>query len=309
MEPIGRRTAQYVVGPTVTLATMLGVELLSRFGLQIPNPAVVYYLTLVFAAFYGGIPGGVVSAAIILGYMSLFFSIPGHPFSYSPENLQRIAVLWVTTPLIALMVSVLKHRLVQQTRELERAVIDLQHLATTDSLTQLSNRRVLLERLHEEIVRIRRNGQSLSLIMMDVDGFKRHNDSFGHAAGDEVLRRLADVLRSSARESDLVARYGGEEFAVLAPDTDKQGAIYMAERLRRALEQSAWPTGPVTASFGAATLLLSDAVDGTAETLIAEADRALYVSKMRGRNTVAHASDIALVEEPFQSQDAGPRAA
>ena len=129
----------------------------------------------------------------------------------------------------------------------------------------------------------------LSLIIFDVDRFKDYNDTFGHPAGDEVLKRLAFVLEDQGRETDFFARYGGEEFAVLLPHTDSLGATIVAERLRAAIEAASWPGWPVTASFGTATLLpaMQDEMD-----LIAEADRALYAAKAAGRNCSVHAQAL-----------------
>jgi len=162
--------------------------------------------------------------------------------------------------------------------------------ASTDGLTELSNRRQFEEVLDVEIQRAERFGGSLALIVADLDDFKQINDRYGHQAGDEVLRAFATVLRETAREVDLPARYGGEEFAILLPQTDATGARRLAERLRRNLSSKPISTSAgglvaVTASFGVAAY--PDAP--TAAALFAEADDALYKAKSAGKNCVVRA--------------------
>ena len=177
-----------------------------------------------------------------------------------------------------------KEQLEHTNARLEEANHQLQTLATTDAVTGLRNHRAFQERLVEEIMRAERYKTPLSLLLLDVDQFKSYNDSFGHPAGDEVLRRLADILREHARTHDLVARYGGEEFILLTPHTDLAGAEVVAERCRTAIEKVPWSVRPVTASFGIATL--GYGIETGAE-LIACADHALYAAKAGGRNRVS----------------------
>jgi diguanylate cyclase (GGDEF)-like protein len=157
--------------------------------------------------------------------------------------------------------------------------------AQTDELTDLANRRRLMNGLEQEIARANRLGTALSLVLFDLDRFKRVNDRCGHQVGDLVLRRTADAVREHIRGTDLAARVGGEEFAVLLPGSDASGAATFAENLRRAVEREvvvegvAWPT---TASFGVAQYQEGMSV----ETLVGAADRALYQAKAAGRNTV-----------------------
>ncbi|MCS6776342.1 MAG: diguanylate cyclase [Chloroherpetonaceae bacterium] len=176
-----------------------------------------------------------------------------------------------------------------QKHELEAMNRRLEALATVDGLTGIYNHRTFQERLTEEYHRFLRHGMPLSLILMDVDHFKKYNDTFGHPEGDRVLRQVAHLLQANSRSTDFVARYGGEEFAVLMPTTDAEGALRAAERLRSAIEQAEWPLRPVTGSFGVATLVN---YDQTPDALIAAADRALYLSKQRGRNCATHARDL-----------------
>ncbi|MGQ0643802.1 MAG: diguanylate cyclase [Gemmatimonadaceae bacterium] len=158
----------------------------------------------------------------------------------------------------------------------------LEALASLDPLTNLKNRRAFEERLHEEISRARRSKESFALLLLDIDHFKNFNDSFGHPRGDDVLKSVARVLSRSVRDADFIARYGGEEFAIILPDSDREGAKLMAERLRLAIEENGWDMRPITVSVGAAAW-----VDGaSSESLIDQADRALYRSKQAGRNIV-----------------------
>ena len=172
---------------------------------------------------------------------------------------------------------------------LEEANLRLDALATTDGLTGVKNRRAFGEKLAEEITRSTRYGPPLSLLLLDVDKFKQYNDTFGHPAGDEVLKTVARLLLEQARATDFVARYGGEEFTLVLPDTGVEGAVVMAERLRAVLEAAPWAQRAVTASFGAATLSREINTDTA---LIGAADRALYDSKENGRNRVTHAQGL-----------------
>lgn len=173
--------------------------------------------------------------------------------------------------------------------ELEEANRQLEALATTDGLTGIHNHRAFQERLMEEYQRSVRYNSPLSLVMVDVDHFKKFNDTFGHPEGDRVLQHVARILEATVRTTDFVARYGGEEFVVLLPETDTLGAIAGAERLRMALEQEEWTLRAITASIGVATL---SSFEEQPDELLAEADKALYLSKQRGRNCTTHADDV-----------------
>ncbi len=183
-------------------------------------------------------------------------------------------------------------QIIEQQQKLEEANRQLHSLATHDGLTMLKNYRAFKEKLNEEMERTTRYGQPLSLLLMDVDSFKQFNDSFGHPAGDDVLIRLAFLLKENSRTADFTARYGGEEFAILLPNTDKKWAIQMAERLRSAIENAAWSHRPITASFGAATFENSAHQNDADANLIKAADQALYHSKRAGRNRVTHYEEM-----------------
>jgi len=170
--------------------------------------------------------------------------------------------------------------------QLEIANISLRALASVDQLTGLGNRRAFNRQLEDAIADAQRNGHPLSLLMVDVDRFKQYNDDFGHPAGDSALRAVARCLTRSARAGDFVARYGGEEFVVLLPDTDRQQALEVAERLRNSVAQIDTEKRAITASVGVSTRLPTDTLDTDLVRLISSADVALYRAKSNGRNQV-----------------------
>jgi diguanylate cyclase (GGDEF)-like protein len=169
--------------------------------------------------------------------------------------------------------------------ELVRLNARLEGLATTDGLTGLCNRRQFDQSLQTAASFAARQGLPLSVVLLDVDHFKGYNDTFGHPAGDEVLRGVARLLRGGLREHDLAARYGGEEFAILLPATDSAAGLALAERLRASIQSDLRARRPVTASLGVAT---ATPPSPDVATLVDEADRALYRSKRLGRNRVTH---------------------
>jgi diguanylate cyclase (GGDEF)-like protein len=173
----------------------------------------------------------------------------------------------------------LQERLEEKNRELHRITIE-------DSLTGLRNRRYVADQLPQEIKRAKRHGRPLCVAMCDIDHFKSVNDDYSHAFGDDVLRRIAKVFLSTARESDTVSRYGGEEFLVILPDTDLAGAEVLAERIRAAVSELVFgevaPGLRVSMSIGIAQL-----TPGRDEReLLAEADARLYEAKRSGRNRI-----------------------
>jgi diguanylate cyclase (GGDEF)-like protein len=191
---------------------------------------------------------------------------------FSPDSLDLAR--WLGSQAAVALENARLHRLVERQ-------------AVTDGLTELANRRQFEQALASEINRAERFGGTLALILADLDNFKQVNDRYGHQAGDEVLRRFAEVLRETVRDVDLPARYGGEEFAVLLPQTDIEGAEHLAERLRQAVAERPMTTRPgslvaCTASFGVASFPDSS----TPAALFAAADEALYRAKAAGKNRV-----------------------
>ncbi|HLV23013.1 MAG TPA: GGDEF domain-containing protein [Polyangiaceae bacterium] len=164
---------------------------------------------------------------------------------------------------------------------------EIYRMTIVDGLTQIHNKRYLYEALERELIRARRHDRDMSLLMFDIDYFKRINDQFGHLAGDFVLRELARIVQERIRRDEVFARYGGEEFVILLPETSLDGAQALAENLRaRVAEHPFTFQGeriPVTISVGGALLL---GEDKTATDLIQRADAKLYEAKRGGRNRV-----------------------
>jgi diguanylate cyclase (GGDEF)-like protein len=168
---------------------------------------------------------------------------------------------------------------------------EVQRLAVTDELTGLHNRRGFFEVARRELERAERTGRPLSALMLDIDGFKRVNDTYGHAVGDEVLRHLAERCRRAVRDIDIVGRYGGEEFAVVLPETDLKTAMDVAERIRGTIGDEPFDTevGPLPIRVSVGVALLADEADQTVELLLDRADTAMYLVKQAGGDAVRSA--------------------
>ncbi|SFB88236.1 PAS domain S-box-containing protein/diguanylate cyclase (GGDEF) domain-containing protein [Marinospirillum celere] len=173
--------------------------------------------------------------------------------------------------------------------ELESKVLErtqaLEELAVTDRLTGLFNRHKLDRELADEIKRAERYSRPFGLILLDIDNFKLINDTYGHLAGDQVLVLIASVLQSNTRTTDVLGRWGGEEFLVLCTESNLEGLLHFAKKLRCVLANQTMPFGgSLTASLGVALYKKGD----SAEQLVSRADRALYHAKSNGRNCVEH---------------------
>jgi diguanylate cyclase (GGDEF)-like protein len=218
----------------------------------------------------------------------------GISFSYDTQEIRAklrtnlllvIIMALLTTSLLISLVTLFFRQLVRKLAEARR---QLETQAITDSLTGLYNRRQILQRFHEECERTQRGSLGLSCIMLDVDHFKRINDTFGHLQGDEVLKAIAAQTRASLRAYDVIGRFGGEEFIALLPDTSLAAAHPVAERLRLAiqamppLQTAKGEPWPITVSLGLTQWCSGD----TAETFIHRADEALYRAKASGRNRI-----------------------
>ncbi|NDF12742.1 MAG: diguanylate cyclase [Proteobacteria bacterium] len=168
---------------------------------------------------------------------------------------------------------------------------ELSRIANTDALTGLSNRRQFFSFLEMELKRIQRNSSDVSILLLDVDHFKRINDGYGHDVGDRVLIELAKIIKNALRETDFPARIGGEEFAIMLPDTPAEGAYWVAERVRLAVLKHGFEVGsdkePVncTVSVGVASSTMGNDLDASA--LYKMADTRLYIAKNTGRNQVS----------------------
>jgi diguanylate cyclase (GGDEF)-like protein/putative nucleotidyltransferase with HDIG domain len=227
-------------------------------------------------------PGALLRAPLLarghwVGDLLLLRAVPAAPFTPADADVVRV---FLNQAGLALE----NARLYARTRE----------QALTDALTGLANHGALKERLGEELSRSRRHDRSLCVLLLDLDHFKRFNDTFGHASGDQALRAVADVLRHTVRHDDYAARYGGEEMAVVLPDTDAVSGMALAERIRVAVaELGEAPASPlpqiVTVSIGVAAFP-RHAEDR--EGLLHAADCALYLAKGRGRDQVASADDL-----------------
>ena len=185
----------------------------------------------------------------------------------------------------------------EKIRQLEEEISVLDKLVLTDELTAINNRRALFKQLELHFRIAQNENLPISFILLDIDNFKLFNDSYGHIHGDQVLRKIANILANSVRKTEIVARYGGEEFATILPATNAADAKSLAERLRSTIEESDWIQRNITISAGTATLhpKASDSVDlQEINKLILMADKALYASKNSGKNKVTHFHDLEL---------------
>jgi two-component system, cell cycle response regulator len=185
----------------------------------------------------------------------------------------------------------------EMAQKLEQTQTALRELAIKDGLTGVYNRREFNRRLAAELERSQRYQHSFALVMMDIDFFKKLNDTYGHQAGDEALRIVAALLQQEVRPTDQVARYGGEEFVIILPETSSDDAVVLADRLRQAITAQAVPVAPeqsihITASIGLAAFPADAQTD---DKLTAAADKALYTAKRLGRNQVISFQDVTLL--------------
>ena len=226
--------------------------------------------------------------------MNLWRAIPRLIFPH-PGNTSFVAMPDIVPAMVDALVFtiLLAFGLIALSKELS----DARHrqAARSDFMTGVANRRHFEESLHRHFDRAAKNGRNLALIMIDADDFKAYNDLYGHPAGDNCLRALANVFLTTCRPIDVVGRYGGEEFAILLPNTSARAAHAIATRLLLAvrdlrLKHAKRPNGFVTVSLGVASLT-PEAEGMTAGDLLEEADRALYRAKQEGRDRVCQAVD------------------
>lgn len=201
-----------------------------------------------------------------------------------PREISRLAAMFNT---MVVNLRVAQQELTAANFSLNERNKELEVLSATDALTGLHNRRYMMDTLNAETARHQRYGRQFSIMMVDVDHFKHYNDTYGHPAGDALLKKVGGIVRSSLRINDFAARYGGEEFLILLPDQDQKGALLVAERIRKriAAETADRPNQrpAITVSVGVATFPESAQ---KVEPLLAKADAALYRAKKNGRNCV-----------------------
>ncbi|MFO8192378.1 MAG: GGDEF domain-containing protein [Bacillota bacterium] len=227
----------------------------------------------------------------IVGQKGSRISMSGYFTEFASGYVLFLERAWIEDDEVIKEISKLNNEMANMTRELNKKNIELQranarinNLLRTDSLTAIANRLYFMEYYSKIYASALRHGNALSLIMADLDYFKKINDQYGHQVGDEVLVAFATILKENSRSGDLAARYGGEEFVVLLMQTDAKGGKKQAERIRKNLEDKEIGSKKikVTASFGVAELKSGDNMDD----LLRKADEALYRAKGQGRNRV-----------------------
>jgi len=228
------------------------------------------------------------AATLVFGYLAL--AIVGHTVFDRVDGPVVDVFRYGNFTVGAVVLAALSYYYVLAVTHAEEALVrqnqDLSSLSRTDQLTQLPNRRHALEWLVHEHARAQRYASVATICIGDLDDFKRINDHFGHDAGDEVLARVADIIRTTVRKQDVTARWGGEEFLILLPDTDPDGGIVAMEKVRAAVaaERFTWDGTPVEISI---TIGLAELGESTGlDEALRRADEALYRGKEGGRNTV-----------------------
>src|SRR5689334_11156857 len=283
----------YMVAPMSAANMMIMVA----FTYIAPQVGVLFLCSLFTVFSFASLRSTPVQTAMIWTAMALglaaLFLMTDKPIGMPHGNhVERFATMLVFTLTIGrcmflgIFSSALKHSLYQSGLKLKEAYKRIEELAELDELTGSFNRRSILRMLDEEIARASRNGTPCSIALIDLDHFKRVNDTYGHPIGDEVLRTFAITMFANIRSADRFGRYGGEEFLLVLPDI---GAARAMDRLRAIVADLDWsafsPGMKVTLSAGVATLK----PDETTDSFLARADSALYTAKARGRNRIARA--------------------
>ncbi len=286
--------------PAWTMQAMLAwgstlITGVAYFSGESPSPLVFFYLWVFLYASYFFTVRQAAAQIVYVGFVYGALLVARAPLS-------AVAAWWLVgmgTLLVgAIVIMVMRARV-------ELLIVRLYNAARTDPLTKLSNRRGFRELLDLDLERARRGGTAMAVLLGDLDNFKDVNDRSGHKVGDAALQRVAKLLGETKREIDTVARVAGEQFALIAPDTDRDNAVALAERLRRQLrEEFAGEHTPLTISFGVAVY---PEHGETAAALLHAADQALYGAKQRGRNrTVGHSAALRLeLRTPNELRDIG----
>nr|WP_315207148.1 GGDEF domain-containing protein [uncultured Albidiferax sp.] len=259
-------------GRGITLSLLAVVLMFGMFGMSMRQVVVVALYAMV-----------VFGAAMLVAQKQGLTDEPA--VLYAAYFVMVVIVLSCTT-ILARRLSTMRAHMRNQKTQLAQALEKIQRIATRDELTGTANRRFMMEMMREEIQRVDRSGATLMVAILDIDYFKRVNDTYGHQAGDRCLQEFARVVQASIRATDRLARWGGEEFLVLLSDTDFALALACLERVRTQVEQAVVTLGAIeiriTVSIGVTQYQTGDSIEQT----IDRADLALYAAKAQGRNQV-----------------------
>lgn len=276
----------YYFNFSVWLMLAMCVYLLSTGGVQ--NTGILWcYIFPLLSLYLQGIEKGGLSLFLLLVFACSLFFIPNNPFAFV-EYSSTFKIHFLASMLAVTVLSYFYEYTTQKSYEKLLLVSrELEKITLSDFLTGLANRRKVLQSIEDEKNRYERQAQPFSIILCDIDHFKKVNDTYGHDCGDMVLKAIAEVFTASLRKVDIAARWGGEEFLVLLPMVNRQGSGVAAERLRRAVEklEIAYENKVirVTMSFGIATW---ESPVNTIDDYIKQADENLYRAKEQGRNRV-----------------------
>jgi diguanylate cyclase len=284
----------------VTPQAIASMAIMLAFIYIAPEVGAMFLCTLFVVFNFSSLRSTPLQAAIVWTAMALglawLFLLTDKPISM-PHNtyLERFATMTVfiltigRCMFLGIFSSTMRQSLYKSGLELKEAYKRIEELAALDELTGSFNRRCIMRMLDDEITRTQRTMAPCSIALIDLDWFKRVNDTYGHPIGDEVLRTFAITVFANIRNIDRFGRYGGEEFLLVLPDTPVDTAVRLLDRLRAIVSDLDWsafsPGMQVTVSAGVTTLR----PDETADTFLARADRALYTAKARGRNRIASA--------------------
>ena len=284
----------HVLAPFILVVSLAGLMLylVITGGVANTGPLWIYVLPPV-AMFFAGVVYGVITVAVFITLCSyILFAADGWfvVAHYTTEFKLRLLYSFATVTFLSAFYEHSRQTSFNIVKDLSDK---FEKQAQQDTLTRLPNRRGIQQFIEFESARARRQKKPLTLILCDIDRFKRVNDQYGHDGGDVVLKHVSDLFKASIREQDGVARWGGEEFLFVLPDTDESNAVVLAEKVRETLATSPVDIQQknvvITASFGVAQIDFEQGLD-KALTL---ADKALYKAKEKGRNKVLSASSLA----------------
>ena len=269
--------ALHAICPAGTLAATAAVAFAEPIGLT----PIFYLWPMLVAAYFLGRREVAANFALVAAACGIALLLWVEPVLRLAMFMAVLAIVGVVTAVVVVL-----------REQVLALVLRLRTLASHDSLTGALNRGAFEQRLDAELARARRSSTHLSLVIFDVDHFKRLNDSFGHAAGDAALRAIGDIVAAGMRRSDVFGRLGGEEFGLLLPDTGIAGAATVADKLRRRLAAPTAGQRPLTVSFGVAEV---HGGASTARAMFDDADRALYAAKRAGRDRVMRSDELPAV--------------